>query len=47
MNCNCFPMPDYMAEYIESMNQWTKWNQEYIELYLAWCNVWLSYTRVR
>jgi hypothetical protein len=36
-------MPDYMAEYIETMRQWTELNKDAIALYIAWYNIWTPY----
>lgn len=42
-NCNCMPMPNYMADYIENVNKWCEVNKELIEFYLAWYQMWAPY----
>ena len=41
--CNCGPMPDYMATYIENVNSLINMNKEMVVAYLAWYNMFLPY----
>ena len=39
--CNCSPLPDYAADYIENLNKWVHMNQDIIKWYLSWYQMWL------
>lgn len=41
MNCNGTPINEQVAKNIEAWNLYCKYNQAWIELYLAWATYWL------
>jgi hypothetical protein len=43
--CNCSPLPDYAADYIENLNKWIQMNKEFINWYLSWYQIWYNSTQ--
>lgn len=41
MNCNGTPINDKIAHSIEAWNLYCKYNQAWIEMYVAWASFWL------
>ena len=39
IGCNCGPITAKQAELIESMNVWVKLNEQWLQSYLAWCQL--------